>query len=199
MRQITRLILALMLGGAGACDYESNPSDPSGGLVPVAEPLLAVAGDRTGFGFNGIASGAPTGRVFLTGGGSFVAESGSNDVGSETTIISGGGGFRCLAAVAQGVLSGCGEGEGVRWDAVQLLASANFRCTGADALKTAATTPRTVAILADFYRAGDGNEASLRAQIIVSDSDIAADVPGVQTLWVQGVGCDEAQVSFSGR
>ena len=195
MRQITQLILALMLGGAGACNYESNPSDPSYDSIPVAQPLLASAGEHTGFGFNGIAGG----RVFLAGGGSVVATSGSNDVGSETTIVSGGGGFRCLAAVAQGALSGCGEGEGVRWEAVQLLASANFRCTGADAVKTGVTTARTVAILADFYRAGDGNEASLRAQIIVSESDIAADVPGVQTLWVQGVGCDEAQVSFSGR
>ena len=198
MKQIIAVVFALTLGGAGACKYESNPSDPSYDSPPVAQPLLAVAGARTGFGFNGTASGAPTGRVFLTGGGSFLAATASNLVPSET-IVSGGGGFRCVAAVAQGPLTGCGEAEGVRWEAVQLLATATFRCTGTDAVKTAATAEGTVAILAEFYRAGDGTEKSFTAQIIVSDSDIAADVPGVQRLWVQGVGCDEAQANFSGE
>lgn len=52
-------------------------------------------------------------------------------------------------------------------------------------------------LLADFYRAGDGIEESFTARMIVSTSDIAADVPGVQTLWVQGAGCGDAAVQFS--
>ena len=193
--RITVLILALALGGAAACDYQSNPSAPDySNSILVARPVLAVAGGHTGFGFNGTAGG----RVFLTGGGSFVAATASN-VEPSQRIVSGGGGFRCVTAVAQGALNGCGEGEGVRWEAVQLLTTATFRCSAADAPKTGATAAGTVALLARFFRAGDGTEPSFTAQIIISDSDIAADVPGVQTLWVQGVGCDEAQTSFSGQ
>jgi hypothetical protein len=46
---------------------------------------------------------------------------------------------------------------------------------------------------ADFYRAGDGNDESFTAQMIVSETDIA---PGVN-LWIQGVGCGKAIVHFS--
>jgi hypothetical protein len=85
----------------------------------------------------------------------------------------------------------------VRWDAVQLLATTGFRCSGADAVKNAATADGTVVLLADFYRAGDGIAESFTARMIVSTADIAADVPGVQTLWVQGAGCGDAAVQFS--
>ena len=50
---------------------------------------------------------------------------------------------------------------------------------------------------ADFYRAGDGIDESFTAQMIVSDTDIAPDIPGEQTLWVQGVGCGTARANFS--
>jgi len=155
-----------------------------------------AAGARQGFGFNGTVSGFPTGAVFLTGGGSFDAATASNVVPTETDVKSGGG-FRCVAAVAQGPLAGCAAGQGVRWDTAQLLASTTFRCTGADAAKRAATGAGTVVLLADFYRAGDGIDESFTAQIIVSDTDIAPDIPGEQTLWVQGVGCGTARVNFS--
>ena len=52
-------------------------------------------------------------------------------------------------------------------------------------------------LLADFYRAGDGIDESFTAQMIVSDTDIAPDIPGNQTLWVQGVGCGEALAHIS--
>jgi len=52
---------------------------------------------------------------------------------------------------------------------------------------------------ADFYRAGDGNDESFHAQMIVSATDIAPDVPGLQNLWVQGVGCGTAIVNFSNK
>jgi hypothetical protein len=33
----------------------------------------------------------------------------------------------------------------------------------------------------------------------VSDRDLAEDIPGVQNLWVQGVGCGTAIVHFNQR
>ena len=53
--------------------------------------------------------------------------------------------------------------------------------------------------MADFYRAGDGNDESFRAQMIVSATDIADDIQGLQNLWVQGVGCGTAIVHFSNK
>ncbi len=177
---------------SGRSDGPTSPSYSAAGLGQAG----AVGGARIGFGFNGRVSGFPTGAVFLTGGGSFDAASASNVVPSETDVKSGGG-FRCEATVAQGPLNGCAAGEGVRWDTAQLLASTRFRCTGADAAKEIATGAGTIVLLADFYRAGDGNHESFTAQMIVSATDIAPDIPGDQTLWVQGVGCGSTVVNFS--
>ncbi len=52
-------------------------------------------------------------------------------------------------------------------------------------------------LLADFYRAGDGNDESFTAQMIVSADDIAPDITGVQNVWIQGVGCAAAIANFS--
>ena len=153
---------------------------------------------HVGFGFNarGI-SGFPTGEVTLTGGGSYNPDSG---------FVKSAGGFRCTADVNQGPLSQgdppesrCLAGEGVRWDTVELLPSTTFKCTGAagELLKTATTDDNTVVLLADFYRAGDGNDESFTAQMIVSEVDIAPEIPGVQNVWVQGVGCAEGITNFS--
>ena len=195
MRTITAGMLALAAVAGAACnDDPTAPAGPSYSASGLA--AASTAGARQGFGFNGTVSGFPTGAVFLTGGGSFDATTASNVVPTDTDVKSGGG-FRCVAAVAQGPLAGCEAGQGVRWDTAQLLASTTFRCTGADAAKRAATGAGTVVLLADFYRAGDGIDESFTAQIIVSDTDIAPDIPGEQTLWVQGVGCDTARVNFS--
>jgi len=201
MRTITAGLLAsASIVGAACSNRPTQPTAPSYSAADVQAPTSAPAGvqggARTGFGFNGTVSGFPTGAVFLTGGGSFDAATATNVVPSETDVKSGGG-FHCADAVAQGPLAGCATGEGVRWDTAQLLTSTGFRCTGADALKTAVTGPGTVVLLADFYRAGDANDESFTAAIIVSDSDIAPDILGDQTLWVQGVGCGTAVVSFS--
>jgi hypothetical protein len=181
--------LAALLG----CSDGSAPTQP-------LQPAFA-AGGRSGFGFNGTAKGFPTGAVFLTGGGSYDASTASNTIPDEETSVKSGGGFRCTEPVAlgQGPLAGCATGEGVRWDTVQLLASTptGFKCNGADALKNANTDAGTVVLLADFYRAGDGVDESFTAQIIVSESDIADDIPGVQNLWVQGVGCATAITNFN--
>jgi hypothetical protein len=199
MKAIMAGLLALAAMGAVACDEDTSPT-PSGpgysgpGYEETALASVNVAADRarTGFGFKGTVGEA----VSLTGGGSFDLATATDVVPSETDVASGGG-FRCVAAVAAGPLAGCAAGEGVRWDAVQLLATTGFRCSGADAVKNAASVDGTVVLLADFYRAGDGIEESFTARMIVSTTDIAADVPGVQTLWVQGAGCGDAAVAFS--
>jgi hypothetical protein len=208
------VILIGMLFVVG-CSQTSSPSSPSPtGLVvspsssgasntsstSSTPPLLAQAQRRVGFGFNGTVSGFPTGTVFLTGGGAY---------NRAADFVASAGGFRCLEEVLQGPLSisinpddpgPCRAGEGVRWDTVALLASTEFKCTGAagEALKTAMTSDTTVVLQADFYRAGDGNEESFTAKMIVSEGDIAPDLPDVQDLWVQGVGCGTARaVNFS--
>jgi len=200
MKTITAGMLALAaLAGVACKDYSTAPATPSYSTSGLPELSVAAGhGDRarSGFGFNGTVSGFPTGAVFLTGGGSFDAATASNVVPSVTDVKSGGG-FRCAAAIAQGPLAGCATGEGVRWDTAQLLASTTFKCTGADAGKSIATGAGTVVLRADFYRAGDGIDESFTAQMIVSDTDIAPDIPGDQTLWVQGVGCGDALVHFN--
>jgi hypothetical protein len=138
---------------------------------------------------------------FLTGGGAY---------GLATDFVHSAGGFSCLEDVLQGPLSmsinpddpgPCLAGEGVRWDTAALLASTTFKCTGAmaESLKTATTSNTTVVLQADFYRAGDGIDESFTAQMIVSATDIAPDIQGLQNLWVQGVGCGTAIVHFSNQ
>jgi hypothetical protein len=156
----------------------------------IAAPASAAPGN-TGFGFNATGiSGFPTGAARLTGGGAF---------NPGTGFVKSAGGFRCTSDVRQGPLTGCLAGEGVRWDTVELLASTMFKCTGAAAepLKTAITDEDTVVLLADFYRAGDGNDESFTAQMIVSADDIAPDIAGTQNVWIQGVGCASAIANFS--
>ena len=191
-----RAALAAVIALAAACGDASQSS-----TSPDASPALARSASqgshsRQGFGFNGTVSGFPTGVVFLTGGGSYDIATASNVVPTDTRV-SGGGGFRCTDAVAQGPLNGCAAGEGVRWDSVQLLASTNFKCTAADAVKLAVTGDDTVVLLADFYRAGDGIDESFTAQMIVSETDLAPNIDGEQTLWIQGVGCGDAVANFA--
>jgi hypothetical protein len=171
----------------------------SDGVAPTDSVQASLAaGGRSAFGFNGNASGFPTGAVRLTGGGSYDPATASNIVPTETSVVSSGG-FDCTEPVAQGPLAGCQRDEGVRWDTAQLLASTTFKCTGADAPKVAITGSHTAVLLADFYRAGDGIHESFTAQMIVSDSDLAPEIPGPQTLWVQGVGCGLANGHFNGK
>jgi hypothetical protein len=150
------------------------------------------------FGFNGSVRGFPTGAVWITGGGAY-------DLAS--SFVHSGGGFRCLEDVLQPPLSAsinpddpgpCLAGQGVRWDTAGLLTSTGFKCTGAatELRKTAKTTDKTVVLQADFYRAGDGNDESFTAQMIISETEIAPnDFPGAN-MWVQGVGCGTGIVNF---
>jgi hypothetical protein len=164
-------------------------------VVPLAGSIGATpavaAGATTGFGFVAPdVAGFPTGEVSLTGGGAFNPTAGTAHAG---------GSFSCVAQVDQVPLAGCLAGEGVRWDAESLLSSTTFKCTGAagENPKTQTTTDQTVVLQSDFYRAGDGNEESFRAKMIVSAVDIALDIPGTQDVWVQGVGCTDALVNLS--
>ena len=177
---------------------DSTASVPSSGISsPAATPAARAdtPSPSAGFGFNGVVSGFPTGSVFVSGGGRFDLASG---------FVKSSGGFSCLQDVKQGPLSvsinqndpgPCLAGQGVRWDTAQLLAGTSFKCTGAatETLKPISTSDTTVVLKADFYRAGDANDESFTAQMIVSATDIA---PGVN-LWVQGVGCGKATVNFS--
>ncbi|TMK98179.1 MAG: hypothetical protein E6G34_10995 [Actinobacteria bacterium] len=163
----------------------------AGAALALAPWALAASGGQAGFGFNGSEiSGFPTGAAFLTGGGAY---------NPETGFVHAAGGFRCTAAVAQGPLAGCQAGQGVRWDTAELLAGTTFKCTGqaSEAAKAAATGENTAVLLSDFYRAGDGIDESFTAQLIVSQDDIAPDIPGVQNVWIQGVGCGSAIVHFN--
>ena len=157
-----------------------------------ATPATAgAAPGNVGFGFNASdISGFPHGSATLTGGGAYNPVSG---------FVHSAGGFRCTSDVGQGPLAGCLTGEGVRWDTVDLRRSTNFKCTGAaaESLKTATTDETTVGLDADFYRAGDGNDESFTAQMIVSADDLAPDISGIQNVWIQGVGCTSAITNFS--
>ena len=97
----------------------------------------------------------------------------------------------------------CLTGQGVRWDTAKVLASTGFKCTGAatEPPKTATTGDTLVVLQADFYRAGDANDESFTAKMIVSATDIAPgnDFPGLQNLWIEGVGCGTANVNFSNK
>src|SRR5262245_35403611 len=98
--------------------------------TPLATPLAALAQGHVGFGFNGTVSGFPTGKVFLSGGGSYERDS---------RFVHAGGGFTCINAVQQGPLSmsinrddpgPCLDNQGIRWDTAELLESTTFKCTG---------------------------------------------------------------------
>jgi hypothetical protein len=189
--------LLLVAAALGCDEHPTAPMAAVGSNLPALNLSQASAGGRQSFGFNGTASGFPKGEVFLTGGGAYDPATATNVVPTDTTFAHSGGGFRCTDGVAQGPLSGCATGEGVRWDTAQLLASTSFKCSLADPLKPAATSDTTVVLLADFYRAGNGNNESFTAQIIVSKGDLADNIPGVQNLWIQGVGCATAVTNFN--
>ena len=192
----TALLPLLALGLALGCT-DSQTAPTAATLTRVAAAAAAQTG-RDAFGFNGTASGFPTGEVRLTGGGAYDVSTASNVLDADTFVHSAGG-FDCVETVSQGPLAGCQAGEGVRWDTAQLRASTTFKCTGAatETAKTAVTDDDMVVLLADFYRAGDGIDESFTAQMIVSATDIAPDIPGEQTLWVQGVGCGDANAHFN--
>ncbi len=167
--------------------------------------VLATPGARAasmhGFGFMASDVGGISGKVFLTGGGSFRLPD----------TVHSGGGFKCIETVTAGPFAndlntegrlekgpGCQAGEGVRWDTVELLPSIPFKCSGADTPHTASTDDKTVVMKADFYEASNGNEESFAdVPMIVSAGDIRPDLDGAQNVWIAGVGCGSAVVHFN--
>ncbi len=125
----------------------------------------------------------------LTGGGAY----------SLPDFVHAGGSFSCLSDISAGRFDGCLAGQGVRWDTAMVLPSTTFKCTGAatEALKAAETGDKTVVLLADFYRQGDGNDESFTAQMIVSTTDLDPVAEGVQNIWIQQVGCGTALTHFN--
>jgi hypothetical protein len=70
--------------------------------------------------------------------------------------------------------------------------------TAFEAVKTAFTGDKTVVLVSDFHRQGDGDVASFTAKMIVSDSDLDPVAPGVQNVFLQGIGCaTDAVISFN--
>ena len=194
MTRMTLAALATLIVLTAACgDREDTTTTYL--AAPATASADASEGGLQNFGLNGLVSGFPTGRVFLTGGGAFDATTASNTVDAETRVVATGG-FRCIESVQQGPLANCAGGEGVRWDTAQLLASTNFRCRAADAAKAVTTGSGLAVLLADFYRAGDGIDESFTAQMIVADHDLVPEIDGEQNLWIQGVGCATAVVHF---
>jgi hypothetical protein len=178
----------------------SSIGDASAPSTSLATPLVARAQGHIGFGFNGTVSGFPTGKVFLSGGGTYEPDSDSH-------FVHAGGGFTCINAVRQGPLSvsinpndpgPCLDNEGIRWDTAELLDGTTFKCTASATDETASTNETTVVLQGDFYRAGNGNDESFTAKMIVSSGDISKNFPGVN-LWVQGVGCGIAQAANFSR
>ena len=191
-RFAARFLLALLGGSLALACSDGTTTSPTEAVRPAFK-----AGGRSGFGFNGSVKGFPTGEVRLTGGGSFDPATANNTVPTPTSVASAGG-FDCTLPIAQGPLAGCARDEGVRWDTAQLLESNTFKCTASEVARPATTDDHTAVLLADFYRAGDGDEKSFTAQMIVTDErDLDDDIPGVQNLWVQGVGCGTAIVNFN--
>jgi opacity protein-like surface antigen len=175
---MTRLRTRVLVGATAAL--------AAAALILVSGASAAVAaGPNTTFAFSARGIG---GAVALTGGGAF---------GSSSHPAHSGGGFRCTSPVSSGPLAGCQTGEGVRWDSDALLTGTNFRCVANEALKPVSTGDGTVVLHADFYRAGDGTHESFNANMFVSTRDIDDEIPGVQNVWVQGVGCATAAVHFS--
>lgn len=165
-------------------------------LLAASSASAQNAGGNNAFSFNSDPIfGFTTGKVLLTGGGA---------INLSTKDVHAGGSFSCLDNVEQGPLAGCKAGEGVRWDTANVLTSVGFKCTGAaEEIKKTATTstgnlnPTTVVLQADFYRAGDGNDESFSGQMIVSSEDLAPEIPGIQNIWIEKVGCGSAIVNFN--
>jgi len=191
MRQVVRSTLFLAAAIALAACYDSESTTyPTQKLKASADR----AGAMVGFAFqSGGITGFGPGIVSLTGGGSYDPSTAT----SQETVGHGNGGFSCVNTVDQLNFKGCQTGQGVRWDTEQLLASTGFKCTATENGRTAFTDEHTVVFKADFYLAGDGNDETFKANMIVADHDLDDQQTGVQNVWIQGVGCSTGTVNFN--
>jgi hypothetical protein len=124
------------------------------------------------------------GKVELTGGGTVDART-----GFQTT----GGGFRVLQDISEGPLAGLKAGDGVRWEAAEFLPSTSFS-VGSDPAKTVASDHDTYVMKVLFYTS-DSHAAPLIANVFVSGKDKDPDQPGMQNVWIQGIGFGETRIA----
>jgi hypothetical protein len=191
MKHVVRSAVVLFTGliTFGCSDSQTSPRAPQ-------TPSYSLEGSngRPSFAINATIVTAAGPVIRLTGGGSWDPST----VNDPNPSGHGNGGFSCLADVAFGAKT-CATGEGVRWDTAKLLPASGFKCGGVvnETGKTATTSDHVIVLLADFYRAGDGNDESFQAKMFVSDHDLADDVPGVQNVWIQGVGCGTGIINFN--
>ena len=169
-------------------------------VLVLVVPASAASG-QVGVGFNApaISGFQPGGKVFLSGGGAY-------DPRAHPIPIPRMHPYTRTAASAVSKTSdrapsraAC-KGRASAGDSEGLLASTGFKCTGAasEAGKTAVTNEHTAVLLSDFYRAGDGNDASFKnVKVIVADHDLAPDIDGIQNVWIQQVSCGTARINFS--
>ena len=165
-------------------------------ILVIGASAAVAAGPNTSFSFNArdiTGLNATSGAVTLTGGGAF---------GPTTHPAHAGGSFSCTSTVVvvgtPPLLNGCQTGQGVRWDSDTLVPTQTFKCVASSPVaNNVSTSDDTVVLHADFYRAGDGTDESFQANMIVSAHDIDNVVPGVQNVWIQGVGCATGAVHFS--
>jgi len=127
------------------------------------------------------------GSVEINGGGTVNPQTGTQRAGGQ---------FRALQDITAGPLNGLKAGDGVRWEVTDFLPSTLFKCVGAEVAQTVTASPNTVVAKALFFTRGDGNVASFSANVFISTDDQDPLQPGVQNIWIQGVGCAEALVTI---
>jgi hypothetical protein len=106
------------------------------------------------------------------------------------------GQFHVRKDIPAGPLGGLRDGDFGRWKATAILQSSGFKCAGPDPIKTVLGDDDTVVFQADFFRQGDGDRASFSAKVFISSQDEDLETPGIQNVWIQGVGCDQAEVDL---
>jgi len=132
-----------------------------------------MAQGRDSFGFN---------HGFTPGGINQFSGGGSYDL-SKDTISTGGSFGNANDIIIEGVVV-CPAGDGVRWDAEELLSGFTF------GFGTVSTDDNTVVLKAGLYCKGGGNVAFVERAMIVSEkgTDINPTIAGNQNFWVQGLG-----------
>ena len=195
MKHVVRSVAVLLTGliSFGCSDLQTSPRAPQ-----AASYSLGAGPHRRSFSIEGDIVVAATGqRIHLTGGGSFDPATASNTSGDQTSGH-GNGGFSCNSDFSTTLFAGCATGQGVRWDTEQMLESTPFTCGfPGEKGKTATTSEDVIVLNADFYRAGDGDNASFHAKMFVANGDLEPDFDGIQNVWIQTVGCGTANVHFS--
>jgi len=151
-------------------------------LAALAAPLSAAhAGRNVDF------APVTVGAIEITGGGTVNPQTGTQRTGGQ---------FRALSDITAGPLNGLRAGDGVRWEVTDFLPSTLFKCVGAEVAQTVTESPNTIVAKVAFFTRADGNVASFSANVFISTDDQDPLQPGIQNIWIQGVGCADALVTI---